>query len=194
MRKNHEDEMVKDLGEELENLEEGVENLKNKEFRIFGIKMTAMTISAAGALVSSVIGALYGAFVIYNDYMSMKEIILNIDVAAIDAKNQLIETKLDEALTYTKDIKNSLKDDITRLETSVDRSEQRVKDAQTSIEDSIDTMQSENNQMQKDVTESIREVEANNRTTEKDLRAAMRQLETDLNQKLQEALDNPLSK
>jgi len=48
--------------------------------------------------------------------------------------------------------------------------------------------------MQKDVTESIREVEANNRTTEKDLRAAMRQLETDLNQKLQEALDNPLSK
>lgn len=186
--------MVKDLGEELENLEEGVENLKNKEFRIFGIKMTAMTISAAAALVSSVIGALYGAFVIYSDYMSMKEIILNIDVAAIDAKNQLIETKLDEALTYTKDIKNGLKEDITRLETSVDRSEQRVKDAQTNIEDSIDTMQSENNQMQKDVTESIREVEANNRTTEKDLRAAMRQLETDLNQKLQEALDNPLSK
>ena len=94
--------MVKDLGEELENLEESVENLKNKEFRIFGIKMTAMTISAAGALVGSVIGALYGAFVIYADYMSMKEIILNIDVAAIDAKNELIETKLDDAVSYTK--------------------------------------------------------------------------------------------
>jgi hypothetical protein len=186
--------MVKDLGEELENLEEGVENLKNKEFRIFGIKMTAMTISAAAALVSSVIGGLYGAFVIYNDYMSMKEIILNIDVAAIDAKNQLIETKLDEAIAYTKDIKTSLKDDITRLETSVDRSEQRVKDAQTNIENGIESMTSDNNQLQKDVTESIREVEANNRTTEKDLRAAMRQLETDINQKLQEALNNPLSK
>ena len=186
--------MVKDLGEELENFEEGVENLKNKEFRIFGIKMTAMTISAAAALVSSVIGALYGAFVIYSDYMSMKEIILNIDVAAIDAKNQLIETKLDEAIEYTKDIKTSLKDDITRLETSVDRSEQRVKDAQTNIENGIESMTSDNNQLQKDVTESIREVEANNRTTEKDLRASMRQLEIDLNQKLQEALNNPLSK
>jgi hypothetical protein len=186
--------MVKDLGEELENLEESVENLKNKEFRIFGIKMTAMTISAAAALVSSVVGALYGAFVIYNDYMSMKEIILNIDVAAIDAKNQLIETKLEEAISYTKDIKTSLKDDITRLETIVDRSEQRVKDSQLNIENGIESMTSDNNQLQKDVTESIREVEANNRTTEKDLRASMRQLEIDLSQKLQEALNNPLSK
>jgi len=186
--------MVKDLGEELENLEESVENLKNKEFRIFGIKMTAMTISAAGALVGSVIGALYGAFVIYADYMSMKEIILNIDVAAIDAKNELIETKLDDAVSYTKDIKNSLKDDIVRLEESVDRSEQRVKDSQSSIENAIDSIRSENNEMQKDVTDSIREVEGSNRTIEKDLRDSMRQLETDLNQKLQEALDNPLSK
>jgi hypothetical protein len=124
----------------------------------------------------------------------MKEIILNIDVAAIDAKNELIDTKLEEAISYTKDIKNSLKEDITRLETSVDRSEQRVKDSQLNIENGIESMTSDNNQLQKDVTESIREVEANNRTTEKDLRAAMRQLETDLNQKLQEALNNPLSK
>lgn len=193
--------MSKDLGEELENLEENIENLKNKEFRLFGIKMTAVTISAAIALLSSGIGTLYGAFVVYNDYMSMKEIIMNIDVAAIDAKNAVIETKLDEAMSYTKDIKNSLKGDIVRLETDVDRidgkvsdSEQRVKDAQSNIESGIDTMRSENNQMQKDVTESIREVEANNRTIEKDLRAEMRQLELDLNEKLQEALNNPLSK
>lgn len=193
--------MVKDLGEELENLEEDIETLKNKEFKIFGIKLTAVTISAAIALVSSGIGSLYGAFVVYNDYMSMKEIIMNIDVAAIEAKNAVIETKLDEAMSYTKDIKNSLKDDIIRLETSVDRidgkvsdSEQRVKDAQANIESGIDTMRSENNQMQKDVTESIREVESNNRITEKDLRDEMRQLGIDLNQKLQEALNNPLAK
>ena len=52
----------KDLGQSLENMEEGIENLKNKEFRVFGIKVTFMTASAAVAVVGSVIGTLYGGF------------------------------------------------------------------------------------------------------------------------------------
>lgn len=193
--------MVKDLGEELENFEENVENLKNKEFRLFGFKITFVTGTAFLTLISSIIGALYGAFVVYSDYMSMKEIIANIDVSSIEAKNTLIETKLDEAMSYTKDIKNSLKDDIIRLENNVDRidakvsdSEERIKNAQSNIENGIDTMRTENNQLQKDITESIREVEANNRIIEKDLRDEMRQLDINVNQKIQEALNNPLSK
>ena len=55
----------KDLGQSLENMEEGVENLKNKEFRLFGIKVTAVTIGAAMTLISTGIGGLYGAFVVY---------------------------------------------------------------------------------------------------------------------------------
>ena len=37
----------KDLGESLENMEEGIENLKNREFQVFGVKVTFMTASAA---------------------------------------------------------------------------------------------------------------------------------------------------
>ena len=36
-----------DLGQGLEALEEGIEDLKNKEFKIFGIKVTAVTAGAA---------------------------------------------------------------------------------------------------------------------------------------------------
>ena len=35
----------KDLGEELEKLEDGIENLKNKEFKILGIKVTVVIVS-----------------------------------------------------------------------------------------------------------------------------------------------------
>ena len=57
--------MAKDLGQELENMEEGIENLKNKEFRILGIKVTFMSVSALVAVLGSVLGALYGGFLMY---------------------------------------------------------------------------------------------------------------------------------
>ena len=57
--------MAKDLGQELENLEEGIEDLKNKEFRILGIKVTFMSISALVAVLGTVIGGLYFAFTMY---------------------------------------------------------------------------------------------------------------------------------
>jgi hypothetical protein len=40
-------------------------------------------------------GASWGAFEFYADYMNMKEIIQNIDTDAIEARNNVIETKLD---------------------------------------------------------------------------------------------------
>jgi len=60
------------------------------------------------------------------------------------------------------------------------------------------------NEVQKDVTSAIREVETLNRETEKDARDTMREvenrieedmtkLEDKLNERLQEAFDNPLS-
>ena len=191
---------TKDLGDEIEKLEEEVENLKNARMKIFGITMTPTTIGAAFAIISSIIGCLYGAFQVYDDYMGMKEIIANIDTGAIAARNDVIETKLNEAIDFTRDIKDGLKDDIIKLESNIDRledkvedSETRIKDTQKEIDATLATIRNENNQMQKDVTASLREVEGVQRETEKDLRDQMKELEKDLNEKIQEALDNPLS-
>lgn len=201
----------KDLGEGIEAFEEEVENLKNTKMKLFGITMTPTTIGALLALLGSIGGGLYGGFEVYKDYMDMKEIIQNIDTDAIDARNNVIEVKLNEAIDYTRDIKDGLKADIIKLEATIDRledkidsSEERIKTTQKEIEDTLKTIRSEMNTLQKDITQSIREVEGNVRDVEKDLRTEMRDtrtnleldmdtLEKDVKETIQEALDNPLS-
>jgi hypothetical protein len=163
-------------------------------------------------------GGLWAGFEFYKDYMDMKEIVQNIDVDAIAAENAKVMLKMDEqmlrieeAIEYTRDIKSDLRADVMemeklveRLEDKTDASEDRVKDSQNSIEATLEGVRNEMNEVQKDVTSSIREVEAVIRESEKDVRntmreteeridSAMRQLDKDINEKLQEALDNPLN-
>ena len=181
------------------------------EVEFGGLKFSGGKMFALLTALSTLGGAAWGGFEIYKDYMDMKEIIQNIDTDAIAARNDVIETKLDEAIDYTRDIKSGLKDDIfkleqniERMEDKVDESERRVKDTQSSIEATLAGVRDDLNTQSKDVTSSIREVEATVRASEKDVRNVMKEtvndleskmdrLDEKLNERLQEALDNPLS-
>ena len=162
------------------------------EVEIAGAKIKGGKLMLLIPIVSALGGGLWGGFEFYKDYMDMKEIIQEIDVDAIVAKNTLTQTKLDDAIDYTRDIKNNLREDIMSVEGHVDRIRNEVQNA-------IDEM----NQLQKDTIASMREVETLNRETEKDVRDTMREtesrieesmskLEERLGTRLQEALDNPL--
>ena len=162
------------------------------EVEIAGAKIKGGKMLLILPLLGSLGGGLWGGFEFYKDYMDMKEIIQNIDTDSIEAKNILIESKLDNAITYTRDIKNNLREDIMSVEMHLDKIRSEVQNA-------IDEM----NQLQKDTLASMREVEALNRETEKDVRDTMREtesrieddmskLEERLSKRLQEALDNPL--
>lgn len=182
------------------------------EFEFGGATFRGGKMFAILTALSTLGGGAYGAFEFYKDYTDMKEIIQNIDTSAIAARNDIIETKLEEAIDYTRDIKDGLKADIIKLESVLDRledkvdiSEVRVKDTQSSIEGTLDGIRSEMNVVQKDVTASIREIEATVRASEKDVRETMREtvtnielqmdrLDSDVRQRIQEALDNPLAK
>ena len=201
----------KDLSEITENIENEMENLKNTKMKIFGITVTPTSIMGALTLVGALLGTLYGAFESYKAFQEMAEKLETLDLEAVEARNVAIETKLNDAIDYTRDIKDGLREDVMqmealveRLEDKVDKSEDRVKDAQDAIETHLETIRGEMNQVQKDVTASIREVEGVIRESEKDVRntmretedridADMRQLDKDINEKLQEALDNPLN-
>jgi|TARA_A200000159_G_scaffold40469_1_gene37044 gas vesicle protein len=156
------------------------------EFEFAGMTFKGGKAAIVLTALSTLGGASWAAFEFYADYMNMKEIVENIDVGVIEARNAVIETKLDEAIDYTRDIKNSLKDDITRIERVSDSTSSRVKDIQTDIDERLRQMSDLTRETEKDVRDTMRDVE--NR-----IETDMEKLETSLEDKLQKALDNPLS-
>ena len=124
-------------------------------------------------------GATWGVFEFYKDYMDMKEIIANIDTDEIAARNNVIETKLDEAIDYSRSIKNDLRDDFNRMEKNVDRVEDMVREQDTQVGEMIDKAQER--------FDNKRDSLYND--TELKLQA----LEDRLNKKVQSVLDNPLA-
>ena len=131
-------------------------------------------------------GALWGGFEFYKVYMDMKEIVENIDVGAIEARNNEIEIKLEEAIAYTRDIKGSLRADIDRIERVSDSTSTRVKNIQDNIDDRLREVSTLTRETEKDVRDTMRNLE--NR-----IEADMDELDEELREALQKALDNPLS-
>ena len=180
------------------------------EVEIAGAKIKGGKMLLILPILGSLGGGLWGGFEFYKDYMDMKEIIQEIDIDAIKAENMLVQTKLNGALDYTRDIKDDLREDIMKMEgyidkidNKVEKSEDRIKETKTLIDSSLEAMLNAMNELQKDTTAAIREVESLNRETEKDVRDTMRdtenridnnmtKLEDKLSERLQEALDNPL--
>ena len=131
-------------------------------------------------------GASWAAFEFYKDYMDMKEIVQNIDVGEIEARNKLIETKLEEAIDYTRDIKNSLKDDILRSERVTEGTSNRMKTVQDDIDQRLREVSDLSRETEKDVRDSLRDLED-------ELDVKMEKLDKELRDTLQKVLDNPLS-
>ena len=131
-------------------------------------------------------GGLWGGFEFYKDYMDMKEIVQNIDVGAIEARNNEIEIKLEEAIAYTRDIKGSLRADIDRIERVSDSTSTRVKTIQDSIDERLRDVSNLARETEKDVRDQMRNLEDR-------IEADMEKLEEELEEKVQKALDNPLA-
>jgi DNA anti-recombination protein RmuC len=191
----------KDLGDITENLEAEMENLQNTKMKIFGITMTPATIMGMVTLVSAILGSLYGGFEVYKDYMEMKEKLADLDTEAIEARNQQIEIKLDEAIDYTRDIKSGLRDDILGIEKQVDRMEDKMREQEQEVRDIIqnaeERFENKRDALQNDYDEKANSLRDSNDTRMNDLEAKverdLNELDQRLSNKLQRALDNPLA-
>lgn len=150
--------MSKNIDEQVDRLEAAVD--PNTVISIGGYNFTPAKIMVAGAIVSSMLGGLYGAFEVYKDYMSMKEAIQTYvapDLSEINQKIAVLEQNSEKSTEYVRDINTNLKQDIRRIEKIVEQVERDSKIAQ--------------------------------RETDRDIREMRKEVDT----KIKQALDNPLS-
>ena len=171
------------------------------EVEFGGMKFTGGKMFALLTALSTLGGAAWGGFEVYKDYMDMKEIIANIDTDAIAARNDVIETKLAEAIDYTRDIKSGLRDDILNIEKQVARLEDKVRESEQEVRDSIQSaeirFENKRDALQNDYDSKANRLQESNISRMDDLEAKverqLKDVEERLGTKIQRALDNPLA-
>jgi len=178
---------------DLTKVADDIDGLADREIKAGGFKFTFASVAAIFAFVSTVVGGLYGGFVLYQKI----EEVAGLDLGAyqqqmevMDAKVSGMAEKVEEAVEYSRDIKNGLKDDLLRIEQQTDRIEDTVR----IVEDRVDKSLREN---EAEVRSLIDNADVRFEAQRDRLRSSqdteMKDLENRLDAKLQRALDNPLS-
>ena len=149
------------------------------EFEIGGMTFKGGKMMIMLTALSTLGGGAWAAFEFYADYTDMKQVVQNIDTDEIESRNKIIEQKLDDAISYTRDITSGLRDDIISIEKQADRVEDKVGESEEKVRLMIDNAN--------DRFETKRD------SLKSDTDRDMKDLETRLTEKLQRALDNPLA-
>ena len=155
--------MTTDLGDKVAE----IEGLVDKRLKIGSLRFTYTQLMGAFALLSTIIGSLYGGFLMYQKV----EGIANLDLDAI--AGQMAKTSADvlRVETVAKEIKVELKEDLARLRT-----------AQYNLENRLDT---------KLQSVDVRITTMDNKLDKFDIQ--MDDMEEKLMKRIQQSLDNPLA-
>jgi hypothetical protein len=151
------------------------DNLADKQIKAGGVKMSFASVLAIITFVSTVVAGLYGGFVMYQKI----EEVAGLDLGEYQQQMDLMDAQVQQTVEYTRDIKNNLRDDLLRVEQQSDRVESLVRKTEEKVRTMIDAADLR--------FESQRERLRSNQDAE------MKDLEDKLMDKLQRALDNPLS-
>ena len=132
-----------DLGDKLDE----IEGLKDKQFKIFGLRMTLTTLGMAIAGIGSVLGALYGGFTMYQKVEEIASLDLGAYAAQMEQTSNKIETQerllesieqnLRDAKQLVYDVEKRVNDKIVRFEDKMDKFEAKVEDTKAELEDKL---------------------------------------------------------
>jgi len=161
---------------------DNIDGLADREFKTGGMKVSFGSIMAILAFLSTIVGGLYGGFVLYQKIEAVTGLDLEqyqLQMNIMDAKVTGISEKVEESVEYSRDIKNGLRADILGIEKQTDRVEDMVRESEDKVRKMIDDaeVRFENQRERVRVSQS----------------GSMKELEDKLMDKLQRALDNPLA-
>jgi uncharacterized protein YoxC len=181
----------KNLDQKVDELEAAAKKYASKDtvISIGGYEFTPAKLMVAFTIVSSTLGALYGAFEVYKDYQSMKKRIAEYvapDLSELNKKMEITMQNSEKSVQYTQDIKNDLKGDIRRLEGVVDSVERSSKQSQRETDASVKEVQQELRRNSRDLDQNIKQ-------SQRETAEAVKQLQREVDGKIQKALDNPLA-
>ena len=184
-------EEIKDVNQKIDDMDAAVKKYASKDtvISIGGYEFTPAKLMVAFTIVSSILGGLYGAFEVYKDYQSMKKAIKEYvapDLSELNKKIELAEQSTNTAMEYTNEIKNDLKRDIRRLESVVENVERSQKQSQREIDLDV-------KDVRKSVDATVKAITQDMNKLEKDNERELRNIRKELDNKIKQALDNPLA-
>ena len=152
---------------DLEKLIQQGEELSNKKLKLFGLRVSGASIMGLFALLSTLVGAMYGGFLMYQKVESLAALDLG-DISAAMQKTSNEVLRIEE---HANSIKIELKKDMTDLRNS-----------QWNLESKVDTK-----------LQSV-DTKLTNYDTKLDrFEIKVEKTKTDMEKRIQESLDNPLA-
>jgi len=154
---------------------DGIDGLADRQIKAGGIKLTAGSILAIFAFLSTVGSGLYGGLLMWQKI----EEVAGLDLQEYQTQMELMDANIQQTMDYTREIKTGLRDDILSIERQSDRVGGMVRKSEGRGREMIDKaeVRFENQRERVRISQS----------------GEMKELEDKLTKKLQRALDNPLA-
>jgi hypothetical protein len=154
---------------------DGIDGLADRQIKAGGVKLTAGSILAIFAFLSTIGSGLYGGLLMWQKI----EEVAGLDLQEYQTQMELMDANIQQTMDYTREIKTGLRDDILSIERQSDRVEGMVRKSEDKVREMIDKaeVRFENQRERVRISQS----------------GEMKELEDKLTKKLQRALDNPLA-
>ena len=184
-------EEIKNVNAKIDEAEAAMKKYASKDtvISIGGYEFTPAKLMVAFTLVSSTLGGLYGAFEVYKDYQGMKKKIAEYvtpDLAEIYKKMEVLDANTSKMVEYTDTIKIDLKGDVRRLESVVENVERSSKTDQRLTDSGM-------KEIKRDVDATLKDINRELVKNQKEQQSEIRALRVEVDNKIKQAIDNPLA-